>query len=70
MNIRNKTAPRMPEMIFPLELDESSEEEINIKYIIKHKPSPKIVRDFLKTNICTIKSNEEELFDELGEETE
>lgn len=43
-------------------LDIQKEKEINIGYIIKEKPKPKIVREFLKQNLASIKSEEELMF--------
>lgn len=38
-------------------------EIIDVNYIIKHKPKPKVVREFLKASLGNIKSEEEVLFD-------
>lgn len=43
-------------------LDIQKEKEINIGYIIKEKPKPKIVREFLRQNLASIKSEEELMF--------
>lgn len=40
------------------------EETIDVTYIVKEKPSVKIVRAFLKATLASLKSEEEVLFDE------
>lgn len=39
--------------------------EITIKYIIENKPKTKYVREFLRINLASIKSEEELLFEEI-----
>ena len=55
-----------------LHVDESTKDiidegptEITIKYIIENKPKPKYVREFLRINLASIKSEEELLFEEI-----
>ena len=44
-------------------VEESSEEEIDIKMIITKKPKPKVVREFFRAALANIKSEDELLFD-------
>lgn len=43
---------------------DSSDEEITLPVIIKKKPPPKIVREFMRDYIADIKSEEQILFDQ------
>ena len=43
--------------------DKKNEKEITVNYIIKKKPKAKIVREFLKQNLASIRSEEELMFD-------
>jgi hypothetical protein len=45
-----------------IEQESSSEEEINLDYIITKKPSTKIVRDFMRANLDVIESEEQKIF--------
>lgn len=45
-----------------IEQESSSEEEITLEYIIKKKPSTKIVRDFMRANLGVIVSEEQKIF--------
>lgn len=45
------------------DMNEEDDDEIDVKYIIKHKPKPKVVREFLKYNLSCIKDNDYELFE-------
>lgn len=49
--------------IKPIQVIESSEEEIDLDYIITKKPKTSIVREFLKINIETIKNIDDEIFE-------
>ena len=49
----------IPKSVF----DDSSEEEIDLKYIIEEKPKTSIVRDFLRVQLSIIKNKDEEMFD-------
>ena len=46
----------------PINFDEEEVEEINLEYIIEHKPKPKIVREFMKANLESIIGDEESVF--------
>ena len=43
-------------------VDDLEEEEIDLDYIIDEKPKPKVVREFMKAQLETIKSEEDLLF--------
>ncbi len=43
--------------------DQSSEEEIDLQYIIDNKPKASIVREFMRMNLSCIKSEGEQLFE-------
>ena len=47
---------------------ESSEEIIDTQYIIENKPSVNIVRDFMRTNICSIKSDDDLYFEKIDDD--
>jgi len=48
--------------------DETESEEVDLQYIIENKPPPKVVREFLRENICSIRSKEDIMFDQIEEE--
>lgn len=53
----------------PVTLDDIDDEEvIDLEYIISEKPKPKIVREFMKENLASIKSEEDLLFGLDGDE--
>lgn len=61
-----KKALKLPNTITPgletLMMGED-EEVIDLEYIIKNKPKPKIVKEFMKELLTTIVSEEQRLFD-------
>jgi len=53
----------------PTTLDDIDDEEvIDLEYIISEKPKPKIVREFMRENLASIKSEEDLLFGLDGDE--
>jgi hypothetical protein len=42
---------------------EPEEEEVDLNYIIENKPKASIVREFMRHNLCTIRSEGEQLFE-------
>jgi hypothetical protein len=49
------------------EEESSSDEDVNIQYIINKKPKTSIVREFLRANICSIRSEDDLLFEPENE---
>lgn len=44
---------------------ETESEEIDLNYIIENVPKTSILRDFMRANICSIRSVEDEMFDPI-----
>ncbi len=40
----------------------SEDDVVDLPYIVTRKPKVSVVRDFLKTNICAIRADEDSLF--------
>jgi hypothetical protein len=47
----------------PSGLEEDQDIIVDLKYIIENKPKPKVVREFLRENLTSIRSEEDTLFD-------
>lgn len=66
----NQNIQKMPVKMVPIQAipivpdDDDDEEVVDLKYIIKNKPKTKIVREFMRYNLCQIKSEEDVLFDD------
>lgn len=42
---------------------ESEEIEVDLEYIITKKPPTNVVREFLRTNLCSIKNDDDLIFE-------
>ncbi len=58
---QNTTIRKTPQIV--QELDEEEDEEITLQTIIKEKPKTKIVREFMKQNLESIKTDDDEIFE-------
>lgn len=62
MTNMHKAMPSKQEILPTPAIDDVEEEEIDLEYIIREKPKPKIVREFMQAQLDNIVGDEEELF--------
>lgn len=60
-------APATTTTVAPTRQALANEVVVDLDYIISERPSIKIVRDFFRANLATIRSDEEKMFDKQGD---